>query len=122
MAKSVPIEERCVAEVWRHEGLWSSHSRCQRRGTVEREGKLYCRQHDPEAVKQRNAERVERYHSRYEADQQRLAEAKVRCGRLGCGKPHFSSRTLEYDGGLVLTAEEADLLIERLGRVREAEP
>ncbi len=34
---------------------------CARRGTIEREGKRYCYQHDPEAVKARQKASAKRY-------------------------------------------------------------
>ncbi len=45
--------ERCGWRVW--EG---DHTcQCSRNGTVQREGKWYCWQHDPEAKKKRDAEK-----------------------------------------------------------------
>lgn len=45
---------------------------CSRDGVVERNGKWYCRQHDPEKV----AERVRKRDAKYEADQKRW---QLRC-------------------------------------------
>jgi hypothetical protein len=42
---------------------WRDHG-CSRKAAVERDGKGYCRQHDPEAVKAREAERNEEWAKR----------------------------------------------------------
>jgi len=48
----------CSEQVW-SSGYWG-HRPCTRNGVVERDGKWYCRQHDPEAVKRRSEERTAR--------------------------------------------------------------
>ena len=47
-----PDAERCIATVsadWRDGGA----HRCTRRGVIARDGKLYCRQHDPVAIERK---------------------------------------------------------------------
>lgn len=47
-----PTTDRCCASVYNPNGSWGNRSRqCTRRATVERDGKGYCKQHDPEAIK-----------------------------------------------------------------------
>lgn len=43
----------CSTDVWDGWG----HSKCSRKGVIEREGKLYCRQHDPVAKAKKEEER-----------------------------------------------------------------
>lgn len=63
----VPPEDRCCAQV--HNGPHTaSFHRCLRRATVRRPEGLagYCTQHDPEAVKRRQAEREARWKANHE--------------------------------------------------------
>lgn len=64
-------EEKCAETVFPYRG---PSYRCQRRATVERDGKRYCWQHDPERVR---ADREQR-HARWDAkaDMQRRAYAR----------------------------------------------
>ena len=43
---------RCCADVWSREG-WGGRRQCNRKGIIERDGKLYCHQHEPEAETKR---------------------------------------------------------------------
>lgn len=76
-------EERCVENVYRSGGAFSG-GRCQRRGVLERKGKLFCKQHDPEAVKARRDAGRLAWDRKWEQDAQarRLADAESRAGRL----------------------------------------
>lgn len=49
----------CAGRVW-PSGSWRGQA-CSRKGTVTRDGESYCHQHDPEAVKARNAAREVRW-------------------------------------------------------------
>lgn len=49
MRKWIPMEERCSDIRWQN----SHRVPCARRGVVTRDGRLWCAQHDPEAVKAR---------------------------------------------------------------------
>lgn len=55
---------------------------CARDGTVERDGKWYCWQHDPEAIKKRNDDRVTRLNTEWAgknaAAAKRLADEQAR--------------------------------------------
>ena len=42
---------------------WYYHS-CQRKATIERDGKWYCPSHDPEAIKKRKAKTLEKRKAR----------------------------------------------------------
>lgn len=47
---------KCSEHVYHGSGCFSVHQ-CARNGVVERDGKFYCRQHDPVAVRQREDDR-----------------------------------------------------------------
>lgn len=90
---------------------------CQRRGVVQRNGKLFCRQHDPEAVKVRLDKRQavwkseERKHHSIEAEAESLAK------QLGCGRSHWYNAyrgQSGYTSDLLLSFAEVKGLIERL--------
>lgn len=57
-------KQQCCVEVW---GEWRSHQ-CSRAGKIERDGKFYCGQHDPVAIKEKDEEKR----------RQREAESKAR--------------------------------------------
>ena len=49
---------KCSATVWRSRGSgWGSTVPCSRNGSVIRDGKHYCKQHDPEAIAAKTAAR-----------------------------------------------------------------
>jgi hypothetical protein len=81
---------------------------------VQRNGSWYCGIHDPEkaARKREAAKEKDR-----RADRLRAA-AQARSEALGCGGVHvaFLRGVAAYTGGLVLTAEECDQLINDGGR------
>lgn len=94
---------------------------CQRYATVERKGKWYCTQHDPEKVKARNAAR----HNAYEMRQAANARVDVRATelgqQLGCAdpvSPHFNhSGAFAYTERLIISYADAERLIARLAKV-----
>jgi cytochrome c556 len=49
------MSQQCSEMVSR--GAWSRQSPCTRPGTIERDGKLYCKQHDPVAKAEKRAAR-----------------------------------------------------------------
>lgn len=57
------MSEFCCVDV-RDSGRWPSFHRCSRKSLVVREGKPYCRQHDPEKMAKKKAARD----AKYEAD------------------------------------------------------
>lgn len=61
--------EFCCERVWKGSGGWRpGYADCTRRAAVEREGRLYCRQHDPEAKEKRRQAAEARW--RADADDQ----------------------------------------------------
>jgi siroheme synthase (precorrin-2 oxidase/ferrochelatase) len=52
-------------------GSWNRGYQCSRRGAIEEDGKMWCRQHLPSVVKERRAEQAQ-------ASEQRWAEEKRR--------------------------------------------
>lgn len=92
-------------------------SRCSRRMVVERNGKPYCKQHDPEQVAVRREWQVDKAKQKYAADQQRRVDAQALVDQLGVGKPHYDALGLKgYTGWIVLSASEVQRLITRLER------
>ena len=65
-SSSVPYEVRCQANV-RDLGRWPSYHRCERKGVVEREGKLYCKQHDPVTVENARKKRMDVWNANMKA-------------------------------------------------------
>jgi hypothetical protein len=56
------MTNQCIEQVTPRETFGSFHpSQCSRRGVVEREGKWYCKQHDPVAVAERRAANRAKY-------------------------------------------------------------
>lgn len=88
---------------------------CLRRGTVEHNGKWYCKQHSPEAVKEREAAKNAAYDAERAREERIKQGARKLAARLGAGTPHYSPFTHKYTGDLVLSAREVEILIERLG-------
>jgi hypothetical protein len=58
----------CEMVTYYHGRFYNDHTQCERRGAVTRDGKLYCKQHDPEAQASRNKLRERKY--KYEQAQQ----------------------------------------------------
>jgi hypothetical protein len=85
---------------------------------VERNGKLYCRRHDPEAVAAKKVARDAGFQVEEERRDRLEAEAQRRCQALGMGDSYYrhgyGSQIGGPTGGIVLTAAEADELIARL--------
>lgn len=107
--KLPPPEERCTMNVWRRQ---TGYGGCERRGVVKRDGMLYCTQHDPEAVAAREAERIAAIREQLALRNRLANEAAQRCSKLLVGRPYRPEGG--PTGGVVLTAEEADVLIARM--------
>lgn len=57
-------QTKCTALISRYTGGWYRGQRqCSRKGSIQREGTLYCKQHDPERVKQRDSKQEKKYAS-----------------------------------------------------------
>lgn len=106
----------CAKRVYsgaRHD--FSGHM-CTRKATVERNGKWWCKQHDPEAESARMAAREAKWKAEDEAKEAVHGAALALAERLGAGKPDYSWTAGTYTGGVTLTAEEAEALARQLGR------
>ncbi len=70
---------QCSERVWFDS--WRT-SQCQRKATVERDGKWYCKIHDPEYIKAKHTKRETKYQSEC-------------CGHEGCNY-HFDNTYFVY--------------------------
>lgn len=95
---------------------------CLRKGTVCRKGKWYCKQHDPEQVLARRADRDAVYRTEQQAEESIVARAEVLAKRLGCGIVHYQTRfrgKSGYTESLVITFTEAEYLISMLKGIED---
>ena len=71
------MEQRCIAKVYPKDQWGSYHPyQCSKKGTVERDGKWYCKVHDPEYRKAKIEARLNRMNAQFEAaKKQRTLEA-----------------------------------------------
>lgn len=60
-------ETMCSETVWKRDGNWGRNVPCARKGVVERDGKHYCRQHDPEAIKARREATSAKWNAEWDA-------------------------------------------------------
>ena len=81
-----------------------------------RDGRLWCKQHDPEKIKKRREAQSAKWQAEYDAQEQLRRSAVDLAAELGVGLPEYSaySGRGRYTGGITLSAEEAQRLIERL--------
>ena len=112
-------EHACSKRVYSGERWDFGGHPCSRKGTVERDGRWWCKQHDPEAMKAREAKRDAAYRAEQEVKEATIRSAQALIDRLGAGRPHYSSVTGKPTGGVTLTAEEAASLADRLDSLRE---
>lgn len=90
---------------------------CSRKAVVERDGKAYCRQHDPEVERLRRAKQEAEYQAR-RAEQERLFHiSKLNISLLGAGQPHMDPIRGMWTGGVVLDKTEAAELARKLGEL-----
>ena len=99
-AKAKSDGPKCSAQVYTRIGRWGRFSPCANRGVVERDGKPYCRTHDPEAAKARREEQD----AKHQAESDARAERRTReylLDRLAVG---VSTETLQalLDAGRTL--------------------
>lgn len=103
-----PDNERCHATV-----IDEYHKyRCTRRGTVERDGKRYCKQHDPVALREKREKRNAEWKERISTAQQELDRAVALIQRIGFGKIVYPR--LGEPVGVSLTLNEAEVVATRL--------
>lgn len=75
------MSEKCCENVMTYVGNWPRSHQCTRNAVVIREGKPYCKQHDPDAVKARQDARKVKWDAEMERDKahwdRRRAEAQA---------------------------------------------
>jgi len=109
---------RCVARVF---DRWHSHQ-CSRKGVVEQDGKLYCKQHDPERIKSKREAETGKFKAQWEESRRNEADADKLIKRLGFdGSPFYlHDFRNQHDGGyaraIVLKFEDVDNIIKALAR------
>jgi len=88
---------------------------CLRAGIIERNGKLWCKQHDPDNVAAKRKALNAKGQAEHEAQNQVRKAAEKLATELGAGRAEYSALSSKgrYTGGIVLTAEEAQSLIAR---------
>ncbi len=93
---------------------------CRKKATIERDGKPWCKLHDPERVAAKRAEREARWNAEHDAQKQVEASALALAAALGVGRPEYSTLSGKggYTGGIVLSAEEAQRVIGWLESLR----
>jgi regulator of protease activity HflC (stomatin/prohibitin superfamily) len=109
---------QCSESVQR--GSWGRLYACSRKGTIEREGRWYCFQHDPEAVASQEAERTLARARRDEEQRAIRAEGERLAKRLGIGaQPYYRPGYPGIEGGyveaLIVSYDEIQKLLERIG-------
>ena len=114
----MPIETRC-SKIIHGFGMFSS-VQCSHAMKVMHNDKPYCNKHDPEKVKARRAERDAKWQAKYDEQKRVLADTISLAAALGAGEPEYSTLSGKgrYTGSIVLTADEAQQLIERLTKVK----
>lgn len=108
--------QRCAKQVFNSYSFRGKS--CSRIGCIERNGKWWCAQHDPERVAARQAA----LHAKWEAERAAQDQVKVSAEQLaktlGIGLPEYSRINGGYTGRIVLTAEEAKRVIGWLEALR----
>lgn len=99
--------------------------RCTRRGVVERNGKWWCSQHDPDAVKARQGAADAKRKAEDVANEAVKDAMQALADRLGCGQPYYRiglrAGTSGYRHALIVTRDEVEALLTRLERA-EGDP
>lgn len=115
--------ERCIASVPFGDRMVTFHQ-CNRRGKVQRKGKWYCGQHDPDAIAVRNAKRSQAWDAKDRRDEEIQAEARRLAKKLGVkGEAQFNalSRLGYYTRDLVISFTDAGRLIARFAKAKKRE-
>lgn len=114
-------EHYCSATIY---GPRVQHWRCPRAGVVLRDGKWFCRQHDPSNVKARRIKAAAAREAEREADEAVRAEGAELCKQLGVGQPLWypgsGSRLGSYRRSIQLTFEEVRRLVSAARPTTEA--
>ena len=100
---------KCSATVWQSRGAgWGSTVPCSRTGSVIRDGKHYCKQHDPEAVEAKRRARSAAWDAEW-------AE-KSRVSRLNAAAPDLLALAYQYRDDL-RHPPSADSITRRLAAI-----
>lgn len=110
------MSERCSRSV--HNSYGVGFHQCGRAGTVERDGKLWCKTHDPEAIAAKRAAWNEKFDAEKKREADLIAEAERLCARLGVrGRIHYDGVIAKgYTRAVVIAFGDADRLAKELGR------
>ena len=103
--KKRPEPVKCSERVW-HRHAWGDGP-CSRNGVVERNGRWYCKQHDPEVKKARDAERKARWDAEQElerAKRQRRKDAEAALDNA----PKLAARIEQLEAALRFYADKAN--------------
>ena len=103
------MSQRCCQTIF---GERVQSWQCTRAGKVGRDGKWYCKQHDPVAVKAKQEAWQAKWDAERKAQNAIWREGAALAKRLGCG--HIT----EFQRRLTITFDEAEQLIERLNAVK----
>lgn len=87
---------------------------CSLAAKVERDGEWYCTRHDPQRETARRETRQAKWDAEEAAQRDQRDRAYALARRLGVGHPYFHTLRGGYTGGVVLTAEEAQMLVNRM--------
>jgi len=69
-------------EVLERNSAWPRYNQCSRKGVIEREGRWYCKQHDPVAVEKRREKEQDKFDAKMKVrmeEQRRAAAIKKAC-------------------------------------------
>jgi len=85
---------------------------------VEREGKWYCRTHDPEAVMAKDQARREKWDKERAADDAIQTEGAALIKRLGTGLVYYNTlrKPMGVDRAIIVPFEALDALLREAGR------
>lgn len=86
------MTEHCSKKV-HSPGSWGGYP-CARKATIERDGKWWCWQHDPEAVEARHAERLVKQNAEWAAKKERWARQKIEADRADACVAFFHGRDI----------------------------
>jgi hypothetical protein len=93
---------------------WGGHG-CTRKASIERDGKWWCRLHDPEVMAKKSRERELAYENKQKTDREVQLEAGRLAAALGIdGEADYSSMHGCYVRRLVISFEDAQKLLERM--------
>jgi uncharacterized Zn finger protein (UPF0148 family) len=107
-------KHQCCQEVWN--GLFTG-SQCQRAGLIERDGKWYCRQHDPVEVQRKKDEKSKQWQERWDREQ---GEETLKSMAAVSYRKHFGKKAALAAAGDQL-GEALRLLEESNSRLKDLE-